>query len=698
MIRRNKHCRGRSRRLASAVAAALVAPWLVAASGLADTLTFQEGFGGYTGTVDTFIAEASPTSTRGTWQTVEWDADDPGGSGSENIGLIRFDDIFGANGPSQILPGSQITSATLTYTVNNPGNEGGLYEALVDWDESVTYNGFGGNGTPGVQANERGDLLIAMSGSATTHTVNVTASVAAWSDGTAVNRGWIMIPTGNDGVEFRSREYTVAFAERPLLTVVINEGEPLPELVRQPYLQLGTPTSMTVAWRTDIATDGVLRIGASPGNLDQSYTDPSITTDHAITVDSLQPGARYYYSAGPGAHVLAGGDNDHYFETAPSTGAQTAFTAWIVGDSGTGGATQGLVRDAMLAETAGDPPDIFMHVGDMAYNDGTDVEFTDNFFAPYQDVLRHTVCWPTLGNHEGYSSDSGAQSGPYYEAYILPYNGQAGGLASGTEAYYSFDYANVHFICLDSHDSDRTPGGDMLEWLTMDLAATVQPWIIAFWHHPPYSKGSHDSDNVSDSGGRMRDMRENVLPILEAAGVDLVLTGHSHLYERSFLVDCAYDTPTTGAGHIVDGGDGRPDGDGPYLKAGGAVANAGAVYVVAGHGGAATSGAGGHPLMIMHDLVNGSCLLTIDRNVLSMRNLQNTGLISDYFSLVKGSNTGDCDASGSVDDGDVSALADCMSGPATALGPLGCSCADFDEDGDVDLVDFAAFQEAFTGP
>jgi hypothetical protein len=396
--------------------------------------------------------------------------------------------------------------------------------------------------------------------------------------------------------------------------------------------------------------------------------------------------------------VLAGGDADHYFDTAPLVGAQVAFTAWIVGDSGTGGATQGAVRDAMLAETAGDPPDIFLHVGDMAYNNGTDSEFTNNFFAPYQAILRNTVCWPTLGNHEGSSSSSGTQSGPYYDAYVLPYNAQAGGLASGTEAYYAFDYANVHFVCLDSHDSDRAPGGDMLDWLTLDLAATVQPWIIAFWHHPPYTKGSHDSDSISDSGGRMRDMRENVLPILEAAGVDLVLSGHSHIYERSFLVDGAYDTPTTAAGHIVDGGDGRPDGTGPYLKTGGSAANNGAVYIVAGHGGTGNSGTGGHPLMFMHDLVNGSCLLSIDRNVLSVRNLRHTGVISDHFSIVKGAHTADCDASGRVDVGDATAFLNCISGPTTALGSLGCSCADLDNDGDVDLLDFALFEQEMTGP
>ncbi len=73
----------------------------------------------------------------------------------------------------------------------------------------------------------------------------------------------------------------------------------------------------------------------------------------------------------------------------------------------------------------------------------------------------------------------------------------------------------------------------MLTWLELDLASTSQDWIIANWHHPPYSKGSHDSDVDSEQVA----MRENALPVLESHGVDLVLTGHSHAYERSMLID-----------------------------------------------------------------------------------------------------------------------------------------------------------------
>ena len=57
--------------------------------------------------------------------------------------------------------------------------------------------------------------------------------------------------------------------------------------------------------------------------------------------------------------------------------------------------------------------------------------------------------------------------------------------------------------------------------------------MIAYWHQPPYTKGTHDSDTEI----MCIEMRQNIMPILEQYGVDLVLNGHSHGYERSYLID-----------------------------------------------------------------------------------------------------------------------------------------------------------------
>lgn len=130
--------------------------------------------------------------------------------------------------------------------------------------------------------------------------------------------------------------------------------------------------------------------------------------------------------------------------------------------------------------------------------------------------------WSTRGNHEL----DGANDN---DTFTIPTAGAAGGVPSNTEAYYSFDWANVHFVCLDSFGSDRAAGGDIWRWAKLDLAATTQDWIIAFWHDAPYSRGSRNSDVEIP----MKEMRRNFLPLLEDYGVSLVLGGHSHSDERT---------------------------------------------------------------------------------------------------------------------------------------------------------------------
>nr|MBA3965254.1 FG-GAP repeat protein [Nitrospirales bacterium] len=394
------------------------------------------------------------------------------------------------------------------------------------------------------------------------------------------------------------------------------------------------------------------------GSLTQTATGTAVTRsglnvkDHIVTVTGLTAATKYFYNVGTATDsVQGGGTTNHFFVTAPPVGSATPVRAWVLGDSGDASVNQRLVRDAMLTETAQNPPapNLILHMGDIAYENGTDAEFTNKHFAIYEDILRQTPLWPTLGNHESPSVTTSLGIGPYYEAHVLPTSGQAGGVASGTEAYYAFDYANVHFIVLDSMDSSRALGSPMVTWLQNDLASTGQEWVIAFWHHPPYSKG-HDSDNAVDSGGRMVDMRETILPILEAGGVDLVISGHSHGYERSYLIDGAYGygsspnfaTPSLSTlqadGHILDAGNGQPSGTGAYQKSAGGVSHDGTVYVVAGHGGHdLDSNHPVHPVMAVLDLAYGSVLLDITGSSLTLRNVRVGGDITDTMGIVKNS-------------------------------------------------------------
>lgn len=396
------------------------------------------------------------------------------------------------------------------------------------------------------------------------------------------------------------------------------------ELQRKPYLQGTTPTSSIVVWRTEEMSFGEVRYGTDPEQLIRVATDGKLTTHHEVTLPDLEPGVRTWYAVFDGkGEQLAGGEK-FFVETVPSD--QEQLRIWVVGDSGTGLPFQTETRDAMLDVTDADRPDIFLHMGDMAYSSGTTQEFDDHFYSIYSSILRNTTVWPTIGNHEGQTSDSRGQRGPYYDGYVLPSGGEAGGVASGTEAYYAFDVGLVHFVVLDSHGSDRREESAMIRWLKEDLAANDQPWLISFWHHPPYTDGSHNSDTERTH----MEMRETVVPLLEAAGVDLVLGGHSHIYERSYLLTGSYETPSTAQG-ILDRGDGRPGSDGPYEK----FDDEGALYVVAGHGGTGNSGRANHPVMAFEDLMNGSVILDITPERLTIRNIRMNRTLSDEVVLLK---------------------------------------------------------------
>jgi hypothetical protein len=417
----------------------------------------------------------------------------------------------------------------------------------------------------------------------------------------------------------------------PLLLVA------LPRVTRGPYLQLPTPTTMVIRWRTDQPCKGLVRYGYTPDWATNVATHAGLLTDHIVQVTNLQPNTYYYYAIGRETNKwFTSPSPAPSFQTPPPLGLGKPTRVWVVGDPGTANANQAAVRDAFYQFTGDRVPDLWLMLGDNAYATGTDAEYQKAVFNAYASLMRRSPLWPTLGNHDALSANSPTQSGVYYDVFTLPTQGQAGGLASGTEAYYSFDYGNIHFICLDSQDTDRRPTGAMAQWLTADLQNTGRDWIICFFHHPPYSKGSHDSDQPKDSGGRLVEMREYILPILETGGVDLVLSGHSHDYERSYLLDGAYGYSTNlTEANFKNHGDGRLDGNGAYEKSLSMKPHQGAVYMVAGSAGQTSGGRLNHPAMFLSLSKLGSVVLDFKGTELNATFINQHGQVRDYFTLRK---------------------------------------------------------------
>jgi hypothetical protein len=408
-------------------------------------------------------------------------------------------------------------------------------------------------------------------------------------------------------------------------TVSFFATDPSGSILRGPYLQSCTTTSTIVRWRTDISVKGVVRFGTNAAVLNGMASEPGATTEHAVLVYGLSPNTRYFYSVGDSQRVLVSG-SDCFFVTAPALPRPTRI--WAIGDFGTGEFNQIAVRDAYFDFTDRRYTDVWLLLGDNAYGGGRDDQYQTAVFDMYSPLLRQTCVWPTIGNHD---VGSGPRGYVYTDIFSLPANGEGGGVASGTEFYYSYDYGDIHFVVLDSQWSSRLPGSPMLTWLQEDLDANLKRWTIAYWHHPPYTRGTHDSEQEY----QLIEMRENVLPILEAYNVDLVLTGHSHVYERSFLLNGHYGYMTTlTASMVLDGGSGRTNETGAYRKS--FEPNQGTVYAVVGCSGQIGGGSLDHPAnFISLGGVGGSLVVDVDGDRLDAKFLSSSENIVDTFTMIK---------------------------------------------------------------
>jgi phosphodiesterase/alkaline phosphatase D-like protein len=152
-----------------------------------------------------------------------------------------------------------------------------------------------------------------------------------------------------------------------------------PSLVRGPYLQLGTPTSMVVRWRTDLPTETVLSYGPVLAAPETTLSNLALVTEHEVHVVGLTPATRYFYEVRDASQLLAGRNYNHFFKTSPLPGTREPIRIWVIGDSGACATSNqacvdaAKVTDAYLAFAAAKGnrrADLWLMLGDNAYNSG----------------------------------------------------------------------------------------------------------------------------------------------------------------------------------------------------------------------------------------------------------------------------------------------------------------------------------------
>jgi 3',5'-cyclic AMP phosphodiesterase CpdA len=190
-------------------------------------------------------------------------------------------------------------------------------------------------------------------------------------------------------------------------------------------------------------------------------------------------------------------------QASPLPNAAGSLKFAVMGDNGTGDQPQYDIGRQMMSARGGFPFDLVIMLGDNMYGSQSAKDFVDKFEKPYAPLLSAGVKFQaSLGNHDRPDNVS-------YKLYNM-----------GGQRYYSFAQGNARFVVLDSTQLDPK----QLQWLEATLREAKEDWKICYFHHPLYSQAARHGSSV--------DLRVLLEPIFVNNGVDVVFSGHDHVYER----------------------------------------------------------------------------------------------------------------------------------------------------------------------
>ncbi len=424
-------------------------------------------------------------------------------------------------------------------------------------------------------------------------------------------------------------------------------------VTREPYLQAPTENSIVIRWRTAESILGKLKFGTGQNSEINQISENEPTTEHIIKITNLKPDTKYYYQIENHA-ANNGNDARYFFKTAPTKNTKRTMNFWAGGDFGDLSLpeyenNQAAVRDAYLKYKKNTETDMWFWLGDNGYGKNRDVVLQKSIFDFYgKNIMLNTPFSAALGNHEFDEDPVNQQkTRDVHQLKITspPIDGEAGGFSSKNKAYYSFNYGNIHFICLDTYGMDEgkyriwDKRSTQYNWLVQDLIKNEMLWTIVFFHHPPYTKRSHDSDIEPELGY----IRQALVPLFDQYEVDLVMSGHSHIYERSYLISGHTGDSYTfnKTQHLVKTTKGFYDKiEKPFINK-----DKGTIYVVAGSFGKLEyipdeeKNKPAHPTSVYSNLtIGGSVVFSIKNNRLDLKWLCADGQIRDKFTIFKNVN------------------------------------------------------------
>jgi predicted phosphodiesterase len=297
------------------------------------------------------------------------------------------------------------------------------------------------------------------------------------------------------------------------------------ELTRGPYLGRPDDVSVSVSWTTDVpATSRVDYTG--PDGVLGSVADAEAVQKHLVRLGPLSSGALYCYRVFSDEVELG----ERACFRAPRGPTEQAFRFAVIGDT-----DGGTVPSRIAARLVLDQPDLAIHMGDVVYPDGAEGSYDSQFFGPFKPWLQRGPVLPAIGNHDARTE----RAAPLLADFVVPKNG-----VTEQSRFYSFRQGNVLFVCLDDETSAYGEGSPQFDWLVATLSASDSLWKVVYFHEPPYSS---DHSNLVE--------RLMLCPVFERFGVDVVFSGHAHLYERTHPIRLFADSGP-GVLYVTEGGGG----------------------------------------------------------------------------------------------------------------------------------------------
>jgi predicted phosphodiesterase len=346
-------------------------------------------------------------------------------------------------------------------------------------------------------------------------------------------------------------------------------------LTRGPFLQRPDDRTISVLWGTSTAVVGSVAFRL-PGAAWQSVSETAPAESHRIALSGLDPGVEYEYQ-------ILGDDTplSPVFQfRAPRAPEDGKLSFGVIGD------TAGVeIPAAIAAELAGTGVDLVLHAGDVIYPDGRAEYYDPGFFVPWAPLLARAPVLPVLGDHDVRTNNAA----PFFEVFDLPSNG-----VTGQPRFYSFRQGDAEFFCLDVESSRYGKGSPQYRWLEEGLRESTATWKFVIVFEPPFT--SLHSNIIE---------RLTLTPLFERYGVDIVFSGHEHLYERSQPIR-------------LFGKKGKP-----------------VTYVVEGGGGAALSNFDPENFTAIVASIHGYVTVTIEEGALFLEAHELGGGVVDSFSLQK---------------------------------------------------------------